>query len=585
MEVLQVTLVFIIIFSHYTYNGFTKSDYNDIYSTGNFASYNGGAISDLATWKSTTGTDKNSMSVDPSFFAVDDLHTKKGNFNGRAKVIGRIHRDIDNDPRDPSTPDIGADEFTPPANDVGVDSIITPYGTTCGDSNTVVTIQVGNFGSASQSNIPVYVVINGGTPISGTLTGPLAAGKDSAYSFKTTINTFAGGTYTIKAYTALKGDVDSTNDTIRTTVLFNVPSTVLSSKGVISCTPGSYKLAAKVSSSKDTIYWYSAAIGGKLLATGDTFKTPTISVPTTYYAQADAKRKNAGLANTGSGGATVNHTYFTRGLYFDAINDFILDTITVYPDKSGTLVVNVYDNGGTLIYSKSVPVKPTKAYGPAKAGLGFAITTGTGYYIEATGSVGFTYLKGNTTATKIKYPMYGGNLVAITGPYNAITGTDYYFFYNWQVSNYAGCPSNRVAVTANIGGTKAGFGYISSCATNTVAFTDSSVYSVGKFASRKWDFGDTKTDTSKNPVHKYASSATYKVKLTITSSTGCTDTAVKYISFGTAPKASFTFTDVCIGSANSYTDNTSFGGKYTSLWRFGIEDYYGMLFRSFELFI
>lgn len=57
-----------------------------------------------------------------------------------------------------------------------------------------------------------------------------------------------------------------------------------SSDSAASCGTGTALLQATADSG--TVYWYDAATGGNLLATGDSFTTPTISVPTTYYASA-----------------------------------------------------------------------------------------------------------------------------------------------------------------------------------------------------------------------------------------------------------------------------------------------------------
>jgi len=56
------------------------------------------------------------------------------------------------------------------------------------------------------------------------------------------------------------------------------------SDSAASCGTGTAVLQATADSG--TVYWYDVATGGSVLATGDSFTTPTISVPTTYYASA-----------------------------------------------------------------------------------------------------------------------------------------------------------------------------------------------------------------------------------------------------------------------------------------------------------
>jgi len=55
-----------------------------------------------------------------------------------------------------------------------------------------------------------------------------------------------------------------------------------------------------------------------------------------------------------------------------------------------------------------------------------------------------------------------------------------------------------------------------------VTFTDASTDSDGTIASWLWDFDDTNTSTSQNPVHTYASAGTYTVRLTVTDNDGAT---------------------------------------------------------------
>ncbi|MCB0809314.1 MAG: hypothetical protein KDB96_08530, partial [Flavobacteriales bacterium] len=81
---------------------------------GPFIFWNGMVYTTVSALNAGTGTNANSVIVDPLFFApLTDLHTYSMDLNGSAMPFAGITTDIDGDPRDPATPDIGCDEFTP----------------------------------------------------------------------------------------------------------------------------------------------------------------------------------------------------------------------------------------------------------------------------------------------------------------------------------------------------------------------------------------------------------------------------------------------------------------------------------------
>lgn len=88
------------------------SNYNDLYSAGTtFAYYNGSAVASLAAWQTATGKDANSVSIEPVFASLTDLHLMNENLMGLGFPLAEITTDIDGHPRDANTPDIGADEL------------------------------------------------------------------------------------------------------------------------------------------------------------------------------------------------------------------------------------------------------------------------------------------------------------------------------------------------------------------------------------------------------------------------------------------------------------------------------------------
>ena len=71
----------------------------------------GPVIFNIAGWKTITGQDSNSVSIDPMFYSNTNLHVSNPLFNNLGTPITAVADDIDGEPRDSISPDIGADEF------------------------------------------------------------------------------------------------------------------------------------------------------------------------------------------------------------------------------------------------------------------------------------------------------------------------------------------------------------------------------------------------------------------------------------------------------------------------------------------
>ncbi|MDX1461581.1 MAG: GEVED domain-containing protein [Marinirhabdus sp.] len=102
-------------------------------------------------------------------------------------------------------------------DDVGVTSIDEPVSGGLGATETI-TVTITNFGTATQTSIPVFYTIDGGTPVQETYTGSIAIGETDTYSFTQTADLSVLGDYDIVAGTELAGDSDTTNDDVMVTV-------------------------------------------------------------------------------------------------------------------------------------------------------------------------------------------------------------------------------------------------------------------------------------------------------------------------------------------------------------------------------
>ena len=96
------------------------------------------------------------------------------------------------------------------ANDVAVTAVMTP-GNDCGLGVQPVTIEITNRGFNAQSSVPVFVSVNGGTPVGATIPGPIASNGGTA-TVDVLVDMATLGHYDITANTALMMDEVPTND-------------------------------------------------------------------------------------------------------------------------------------------------------------------------------------------------------------------------------------------------------------------------------------------------------------------------------------------------------------------------------------
>lgn len=93
-------------------NDIAESDYNNFYTTGtNFINWEGTTYNDLASFRSASGMDAHSLSLDPLYMSETDLHSTQIAFQEKGTPLEEVPYDIDSIPRDPVKPDIGAVEF------------------------------------------------------------------------------------------------------------------------------------------------------------------------------------------------------------------------------------------------------------------------------------------------------------------------------------------------------------------------------------------------------------------------------------------------------------------------------------------
>lgn len=115
------------------------------------------------------------------------------------------------------------------------------------------------------------------------------------------------------------------------------------------------------------------------------------------------------------------------------------------------------------------------------------------------------------------------------------------------------------------------FTFNNACENNPVSFTNTTSNPTnGNLGTFSWNFGDgSPLNTSDfNPLHTYATAGTYTVTLIANSSNlGCADTLQQTIDIYPSPNAQFNFSNECLGTPISFTDQSIGADSYN--WNFG----------------
>ncbi len=216
----------------YHSGGTIISNYNDLYQV-NAAGYvgfeAGAAQTSLANWRTASSQDANSKSGAASFVSATNFHINPNAnpisivFNAGTPIAG-ITTDIDGDIRDATSPDIGADEYTPLLGIAASTSKTVSFGNvTVGLNKVDNSVSISNIGGVTL-NISSIASNDAQVTVSPT-SATLAPGANQALQITYTPTTGS----TIAGAIVLTSDGASTSDTIAISGTGVLPSLNLSS--------------------------------------------------------------------------------------------------------------------------------------------------------------------------------------------------------------------------------------------------------------------------------------------------------------------------------------------------------------------
>ena len=174
-------------------------DYNDLYaySGGNIGNLNGTSYTSLSAWKAAVSTnDANAISANPGFTSTSDLHASSPYLKSGIS-LSAVTTDFDGQTR-ASTPDIGADEFTPPTVDGAIVAINNGVVECAGTQTVYATFK--NLGANTITSGTISWSVNAVNQTPYTFSGSLASGSSAVISL---------GTYSFTASTSYTISVTS----------------------------------------------------------------------------------------------------------------------------------------------------------------------------------------------------------------------------------------------------------------------------------------------------------------------------------------------------------------------------------------
>ena len=137
--------------------------------------------------------------------------------------------------------------------------------------------------------------------------------------------------------------------------------------------------------------------------------------------------------------------------------------------------------------------------------------------------------------------------------------------------NSAGCLDSTAAYVNIYPGLIADFLSSTYCIDSSVRFLDQSISPPGPLASWKWYFGDGDSSVLKNPLHHYASTGSYNVRLNIINNIGCDTSISKSITIFAQPNPNFTVDSTCLNAPVRFSNTSTISsGTISSYdWNFG----------------
>lgn len=224
------------------------------------------------------------------------------------------------------------------------------------------------------------------------------------------------------------------------------PATITGSTPGTVCGQGTANLA--VTASEGDVKWYAAATGGSVLATGNTFTTPSITATTSYFAETVVSGTAQTSGKAAPAAAATASTSTSYGIVFNATQPVELKSVSVYSTAAGTVNVRIVNAASTELYATgNVAVAAGGTTTPNIIPLNFIVPAGSGYKILLKAYTGASLIRDVST---VAYPYNGSDniLNVVASEWGGTTTNNYFYFYDVKYNTV--CISPRTEVVATV---------------------------------------------------------------------------------------------------------------------------------------
>ena len=196
-------------------NGIAQTTHNNYYSSsGQIALVNGQTLMSIASISQYLPGDSQSLSLQPLFQSLTDLHVSGGGLDGKGLPQATVLYDIDGDYRDTVYSDIGADEFSSHLWDLMALSPLKPEGSHIHYQSSVpLSLRFRNMSDSLISALQVGYMSAQQSYVAESWTGTLMPGDTGVHHFSIPLQLTAG-TNTVKLVVKHPQDTYALNDTV-----------------------------------------------------------------------------------------------------------------------------------------------------------------------------------------------------------------------------------------------------------------------------------------------------------------------------------------------------------------------------------